>query len=51
MKALTLFFVLAVAKLITLAGRELPWSIWMPFALFWQDAFVSLAVFPRGVNL
>jgi arylsulfatase A-like enzyme len=42
MKALALFFVLAVARLITLAGRDLPWSIWMPFALFWQDAFVSL---------
>jgi hypothetical protein len=42
MKALSLFFVLVVAKLITLAGRELPWSIWTPSHLFWQDALVAL---------
>jgi arylsulfatase A-like enzyme len=42
MKALALFGVLVVAKLLTLVGRELPWSAWTPFALFWQDALVAL---------
>jgi Sulfatase len=42
MKALALFGVLVVAKLLVLAGRDLPWSVWLPFALFWQDALVAL---------
>jgi hypothetical protein len=42
MKALALFGVLVVAKLLVLAGRDLPWSVWAPFALFWQDALVAL---------
>jgi hypothetical protein len=42
MKALALFGVLVVAKLLMVAGRELPWSAWMPFALFWQDALAAL---------
>jgi len=42
MKALALFCVLAVAKLLAVAGRELPWSVWTPFALLWQDALVAL---------
>src|SRR4051794_4852990 len=42
MKALALFCVLVTAKLLAVAGRELPWSIWTPFALLWQDALVAL---------
>jgi arylsulfatase A-like enzyme len=42
MKALALFGVLVVAKLLAVAGRDLPWSAWTPVALFWQDAFVAL---------
>jgi len=30
-----------VAKLLAVAGRELPWSVWTPLALFWQDALVA----------
>lgn len=42
MKALALFATLVIAKLLTLAGRDLPWSVWTPLALFWQDALVAL---------
>ena len=42
MKALALFGVLIAAKLLAVAGRELPWSVWTPFAMFWQDALVAL---------
>ncbi|MEY2407465.1 MAG: hypothetical protein QOF48_135, partial [Verrucomicrobiota bacterium] len=42
MKALALFATLLVAKLIAVAGRELPWSIGTPLALFWQDALLAL---------
>ena len=42
MKALALFGVLIVAKLLAVMDRELPWSLWTPFALFWQDALVAL---------
>src|SRR5262245_8366140 len=42
MKALALFCVLVAAKLLAVAGRELPWSFGMPLALFWQDALVAL---------
>src|SRR5436190_7892936 len=42
MKALALFGTLAVAKLLAVAGRDLPASIWMPLALLWQDALVAL---------
>jgi arylsulfatase A-like enzyme len=41
MKALALFGVLVVAKLLASAGRELPWSAWTPLALFWQDALIA----------
>jgi arylsulfatase A-like enzyme len=41
-KALALFCVLAAAKLLAVADRELPWSFWTPVALFWQDALVAL---------
>jgi phosphoglycerol transferase MdoB-like AlkP superfamily enzyme len=42
MKALALFGTLVAAKLLAVAGRELPWSVWTPCALFWQDALVAL---------
>jgi arylsulfatase A-like enzyme len=42
MKALALFCVLVVAKLLAVAGRNLPLSAWTPLALFWQDALVAL---------
>jgi len=42
MKALALFGTLVAAKLLAVTGRELPWSGWTPFALFWQDALVAL---------
>jgi len=42
MKALALFSVLATAKLLAVAGRDLPLSAWTPLALFWQDALVAL---------
>src|SRR5687767_9877328 len=37
-----LFGTLVVAKLLAVAGRDLPWSAWTPLALFWQDALVAL---------
>jgi hypothetical protein len=42
MKALALFCVFVVAKLLVIGGRELPWSPYMPFVLFWQDALVAM---------
>jgi hypothetical protein len=42
MKALALFGTLVVAKLLMVAGRELPLTAWTPLALFWQDALVAL---------
>jgi len=42
MRALALFAGLVTAKLLAVAGRELPWSVWTPLALFWQDALVAL---------
>jgi arylsulfatase A-like enzyme len=41
-KTLALFFVLVTAKLLVVAGHELPWSPWTPLVLFWQDALVAL---------
>src|SRR4026208_1485823 len=38
-----LFGTLVVAKLLAVAGRDLPWSAWTPLALFWQDALIALA--------
>jgi hypothetical protein len=43
MRALSLFLVFVAAKLLVLAGREVPPSPWAPLAYFWQDAFVALA--------
>ena len=43
MNALPLFCVLVLAKGLTLAGRDFQMSLWLPFALFWQDALVAVA--------
>ncbi len=43
MRALSLFLVFVTAKLLVLAGREVPPSPWAPLAYFWQDALVALA--------
>ena len=45
--ALTLFGVLAAAKLAAVWGRELPDSPWTPIALLGQDAAVATAFGPR----
>src|SRR5262245_36150933 len=42
MRALALFAALVMAKLLSVAGRDLPLSMWTPLALFWQDALVAL---------
>ena len=42
MNAFALFGTLVVAKLLAVAGRDLPLSGWTPLALFWQDALVAL---------
>ncbi len=42
MKALALFGTLVVAKLLAVAGRDLPLTAWTPLALFWQDALVAM---------
>lgn len=43
MRALSLFLVFALAKVLVLAGRDVPLSPWAPLAYFWQDALVALA--------
>jgi hypothetical protein len=40
--ALSLAFVLVLAKLAWVAGRALPWSLWLPSALLWQDLAIGL---------
>jgi arylsulfatase A-like enzyme len=42
MKTLSLFLVLAFAKTITLAGRDIPLSLWSVPAYLWQDALVAV---------
>jgi hypothetical protein len=42
MKAFGLVFVLLVAKLLSAFGRDLPFSVWLPPALLWQDIVVGL---------
>lgn len=42
MKAVSLFGVFALAKLLTLAGRGVPPSAWTPIAYFWQDLLAAL---------
>jgi glucan phosphoethanolaminetransferase (alkaline phosphatase superfamily) len=41
-KALSLFGVLLLAHLLSLTGRHLPLSAWVPVVLFWQDVLVAL---------
>ena len=43
MKAGSLIGVLLLAKLLTVAGRDLPVSLWTPSALLWQDVAVGAA--------
>lgn len=43
MRALSLFLVFVAAKLLILAGRDVPPSPWAPLAYFWQDALVAAA--------
>jgi hypothetical protein len=42
MRALSLFLVFVTAKVLVLAGRDVPLSPWSPLAYFWQDALVAL---------
>ena len=42
MKALSLFGVFVIAKLIVLAGHPIEPSVWMPIAYIWQDLLVVL---------
>lgn len=42
MKALSLFLVLALSKIMTLIGRDVPVSWWFAPAYFWQDALIAL---------
>lgn len=42
MNAFALFGTLVVARLLVVAGHELPVSAWTPVALLWQDALVAL---------
>jgi hypothetical protein len=42
MRAMSLFLVFVTAKLLVLAGREVPLSPWAPLAYFWQDALIAL---------
>ncbi len=42
MRAVSLAAVLVLAKCLGLAGRDLPFSIWLPSAVVWQDAAVGL---------
>ena len=43
MKAVSLLFVLIVAKLAMLAGRPIQISAWTPIAYLWQDVLVAIA--------
>jgi arylsulfatase A-like enzyme len=42
MRAVSLLGVFVLAKLLVLAGRDLPLSIWAPVAYLWQDVLVVL---------
>jgi arylsulfatase A-like enzyme len=41
MRAASLFGVFVIAKVCVLAGRDLPFSGWMPVAYLWQDLLVA----------
>ena len=43
MRALALFGVFVIAKLVILAGRPIQLSGWTPIAYFWQDLLVALS--------
>jgi glucan phosphoethanolaminetransferase (alkaline phosphatase superfamily) len=45
LRAACLFAALASAKAVTLLGRDLPLSVWYPFAYFWQDAGAAVLFF------
>ena len=45
LRAVSLLTVLVSAKALTLAGRQLPLSLWWPIAYFWQDILVVLVFF------
>ena len=45
MRALCLLTTLVVARVATLYGRDLPLSIWSPFAYLWQDVLLALIFF------
>lgn len=42
MRAASLFAVLVLARLLTLAGSPVPLSVWTPIAYLWQDLLVAL---------
>lgn len=42
MRAASLFGVLVLARIVILAGTEIPFSAWTPIAYFWQDVLVAL---------
>ena len=42
MKATSLLGVFILAKLLVLAGRDIPLSLWTPWAYVWQDVLVAL---------
>jgi lipoteichoic acid synthase len=42
MKAVSLFGVFVLAKMVTLAGHSVPLSPWTPLAYFWQDTLAAL---------
>ena len=42
MRAASLFAVLVLAHLLTMAGHPVPLSIWTPIAYLWQDLLVAL---------
>jgi hypothetical protein len=42
MKAASLFGVFVVARVLILAERDVPCSVWTPLAFLWQDALVAL---------
>src|SRR5215472_10363490 len=42
MKATSLLGVFILAKLLVLAGRDIPLSPWTPWAYLWQDVLVAL---------
>jgi len=45
LRAVSLIAVLFAARAATLAGREIPLSIWSPFAYLWQDILAGLVFF------